>query len=132
MQTQQEQVDVYSTSVGFGIPGFDVNEDELSAHLNDVKAAIDLKALSAPTFVALVEPAAKAETARPLVFYDFADPLCDLLPAAAARTFRSAWKRRTSTRFRWKNNPRCRAIARSKRACATTCAGTPSPWSCDR
>ena len=38
----------------------------------NVKAIIDLKALSEPTFVALVEPAAKAETAGPLVFYDFA------------------------------------------------------------
>ena len=52
----------------------------------NVTAAIDLKALSQPTFVALVEPAAEAETAGPLVFYDFADTLCDLLTAEAART----------------------------------------------
>jgi multiple sugar transport system substrate-binding protein/putative spermidine/putrescine transport system substrate-binding protein len=51
----------------------------------NVKATIDLKALSQPTFVALVEPAAKAETARPLVFYDFADTLCDLMTAESAR-----------------------------------------------
>jgi hypothetical protein len=56
MQTQQEQVDVdvYSTSVGFGIPGFDVNENELSAHLNDVKAAIErMQALVADADVEL-------------------------------------------------------------------------------
>jgi hypothetical protein len=56
MQTQQEQVDVdvYSTSVVFGIPGFDVNEDELSAHLNDVKAAIErMQALLADSDVEL-------------------------------------------------------------------------------
>jgi len=51
----------------------------------NVKSTIDLKTLSAPTFVALVEPAAKQETAKTLVFYDFADTLCDLLTAEAAR-----------------------------------------------
>ena len=45
----------------------------------NVKAKVDLKALDRSNFVAVLTPVAKGEGASELVFYDFADTLCDLL-----------------------------------------------------
>jgi hypothetical protein len=40
-QHEVEQVDVYSTVVSFGIPGFDVADEDLAEHLGAVKADIE-------------------------------------------------------------------------------------------
>ena len=45
----------------------------------NVKAKVDLKTLDRANFVAVLTPVAKGEGASELVFYDFADTLCDLL-----------------------------------------------------
>ena len=45
----------------------------------NVKAKIDVKTLDSSNFDATVTPVAKTETGSELVFYDFADTLCDLL-----------------------------------------------------
>ncbi|HVZ00252.1 MAG TPA: extracellular solute-binding protein [Dongiaceae bacterium] len=51
----------------------------------NVKAEIDLTKLTREDFDAMVTPVAKTETAHELVFYDFADTLCDLLAGEVAR-----------------------------------------------
>src|SRR5689334_12918442 len=45
----------------------------------NVKSKVDLKTLDRANFVAVLTPVAKTEGASELVFYDFADTLCDLL-----------------------------------------------------
>lgn len=45
----------------------------------NVKAKVDLKALDSANFDATLSPVAKAEGGSEVVFYDFADTLCDLL-----------------------------------------------------
>jgi hypothetical protein len=45
----------------------------------NVKAKVDLKALDSASFEAMLTPVAKTEGGSELVFYDFADTLCDLL-----------------------------------------------------
>jgi len=45
----------------------------------NVKAKVDLKTLDRSNFIAVLTPVAKGEGASELVFYDFADTLCDLL-----------------------------------------------------
>jgi multiple sugar transport system substrate-binding protein/putative spermidine/putrescine transport system substrate-binding protein len=50
----------------------------------NVSAAVDLAALNRDNFQAVVEPAAKGETGHELVFYDFADTLCELLAKESA------------------------------------------------
>ncbi|MEI8180929.1 extracellular solute-binding protein [Aestuariivirga sp.] len=51
----------------------------------NVKAQIDLSLLNRDNFVTLIEPAAKQENSREIVFYDFADTLCDVLAGEAAK-----------------------------------------------
>ncbi len=51
----------------------------------NVKAQIDLSKLTRDDFDAMVTPVAKTETSHELVFYDFADTLCDLLAGEVAR-----------------------------------------------
>ena len=51
----------------------------------NVKAQIDLTKLTRDDFDAMVTPVAKTETSHELVFYDFADTLCDLLAGEVAR-----------------------------------------------
>jgi putative spermidine/putrescine transport system substrate-binding protein len=51
----------------------------------NVTAKVDLSALTPENFISIVEPVAKQETAKELVFYDFADTLCELLAKETAR-----------------------------------------------
>ena len=51
----------------------------------NVKAQIDLTKLTRDDFDSMVTPVAKGETSHTLVFYDFADTLCDLLAGEVAR-----------------------------------------------
>jgi len=51
----------------------------------NVKAKVDLSTLTRDNFMATIEPVAKTETGHELVFYDFADTLCDLLAAEVGR-----------------------------------------------
>jgi ABC-type uncharacterized transport system YnjBCD substrate-binding protein len=48
------------------------------------KSSIDAASLTPETFDAVVTPAAKAELAHEVVFYDFADTLCDLMAKEVA------------------------------------------------
>ena len=50
----------------------------------NVKAQIDLTKLTRDNFDAMVTPVAKTETGHELVFYDFADTLCDILAGEIA------------------------------------------------
>jgi len=45
----------------------------------NVKAKVDLKSLDRADFIAVLTPVAQSEGGSELVFYDFADTLCDLL-----------------------------------------------------
>src|SRR5438105_726184 len=51
----------------------------------NVKAQIDLTKLTRDDFDAMVTPVARTETTHELVFYDFADTLCDILAAEVTR-----------------------------------------------
>ena len=53
--------------------------EPLGAGEFNVKAKVDLKSLDRADFIALLTPAAQSESGSELVFYDFADTLCDLL-----------------------------------------------------
>ena len=53
--------------------------EPLGAGEFNVKAKVDLKSLDRADFIALLTPAAQSEGGSELVFYDFADTLCDLL-----------------------------------------------------
>ena len=55
---------------------------------NVKSAKVDLAGLTSANFDSVVAPAAKTETAHELVFYDFADTLCELLATEVA-TFTS-------------------------------------------
>ena len=51
----------------------------------NVSAKIDLNTVTPDNFLSVVEPVAKTETSKELVFYDFADTLCELLAKETAR-----------------------------------------------
>src|SRR5262249_47726435 len=51
----------------------------------NVSSHVDLAALTRDNFAAVVEPIAKGQTQREIVFYDFADTLCELLAGEIAR-----------------------------------------------
>lgn len=51
----------------------------------NVAAHVDLNALTRDNFTSVVEPVAKQQTQKEIVFYDFADTLCELLAADTAR-----------------------------------------------
>ena len=61
-------------SIATAIAGAPVGGDAFN-----VKAKVDLKALDSGNFDATLAPVAKAEGGSEVVFYDFADTLCDLL-----------------------------------------------------
>jgi putative spermidine/putrescine transport system substrate-binding protein len=51
----------------------------------NIATKVDLNTLTSDNFVSIIEPIAKKETAKELVFYDFADTLCELLTKETAR-----------------------------------------------
>ena len=50
----------------------------------NITTKVDLNGLTRDNFLAVVEPVAKTETAKELVFYDFADTLCELMATETA------------------------------------------------
>ena len=55
-----------------------------ASSFNVKSAKVDLSSLTAANFDSVVTPVAKTETAHELVFYDFADTLCELLATEVA------------------------------------------------
>src|SRR5262245_28002329 len=51
----------------------------------NVTAHVDLAALNRDNFASVITPVAKGQTSHEIVFYDFADTLCELLASEVAK-----------------------------------------------
>ena len=73
-----------ATGLSFAAPLIVIGASPVGGTTYNIATKIDLNGLTRDNFLAVVEPVAKTETGKDIVFYDFADTLCELMASKTA------------------------------------------------
>ena len=73
-----------ATGLSFAAPLIVLGASPVGGATYNIATKIDLNGLTRDNFLAVVEPVAKTETGKDIVFYDFADTLCELMASKTA------------------------------------------------